>query len=223
LLCHASGEHLTSTMLLLAKQKLCQQIWQNLSLVYYHHWYSRHRTNFEYHIHTYTHTHIHTFNGVFSRTTWVSRHQKGKQFWILLKQEMMGWQWHQRGHMQIICTTLQTDNHASTPPLNFLQAGCSSWRPTNSVKALKAVEYHMSWLITYQCVIDVVIWVTEVTSIIVITHIRISILAIHVRTTTVSLPSLKERSYHSPYLISSDLISTDFISSEWSGSECTVK
>jgi len=25
----------------------------------------------------------------FSRTTWVSRHQKGKPFWILLEQEMM--------------------------------------------------------------------------------------------------------------------------------------
>jgi len=35
-----------------------------------------------------------------------------------------------------ICTSLQTDNHASTPPLSFLQAGCSSCRPTNSVKAL---------------------------------------------------------------------------------------
>jgi len=30
------------------------------------------------------------FNGPFSRTTWVSRHQKDKPFWILLKQEMMG-------------------------------------------------------------------------------------------------------------------------------------
>ena len=30
------------------------------------------------------------FNGLFSRTTWVSQHQKGKPFWILLKQEMMG-------------------------------------------------------------------------------------------------------------------------------------
>jgi len=37
-----------------------------------------------------------------------------------------------------VCTSLQTDNHASTPPLNFLQAGCPSYRPTNSVKALKA-------------------------------------------------------------------------------------
>jgi len=37
-----------------------------------------------------------------------------------------------------VCTSLQTDNHASTPPLSFLQAGCPSCRPTNSVKALKA-------------------------------------------------------------------------------------
>jgi len=49
----------------------------------------------------------------FSRTSWVRRHQKGKLFWILLHQEIMGWQWHQLDHMQIICTLLQTDNHAS--------------------------------------------------------------------------------------------------------------
>jgi len=39
-----------------------------------------------------------------------------------------------------VCTSLQTDNHASTPPLSFLQAGCPSCCPTNSVKALKAQE-----------------------------------------------------------------------------------
>jgi len=49
------------------------------------------------------------------------------------------WQWHQLGHMQV-CTSLQTDNHASTPPLSFLQAGCPSCRPTNCVKALKAFQ-----------------------------------------------------------------------------------
>jgi len=37
-----------------------------------------------------------------------------------------------------VCTSPQTDNHASTPPLSFLQAGCPSCRPTNSAKALKA-------------------------------------------------------------------------------------
>jgi len=47
------------------------------------------------------------------------------------------WQWHQLGHMQV-CTSLQADNHARSPLLSFLQAGCPSCRPTNSVKALKA-------------------------------------------------------------------------------------
>ena len=45
-------------------------------------------------------------------------HQKGKPFWILLKEKMMGWQWHQLDHMQTH-TTHQTDNHASTSSLNF--------------------------------------------------------------------------------------------------------
>jgi len=75
----------------------------------------------------------------FSRTTWVSRHQKGKPFWILLEQQMMAWQWHQLDHMQNICTSLQTDNHASTSPVSLLQAGCPSCCPTNRVKALRAI------------------------------------------------------------------------------------
>jgi len=37
-----------------------------------------------------------------------------------------------------VCTLFQADNHASTPPLSFLQAGCPSCRLTNNVKALKA-------------------------------------------------------------------------------------
>ena len=77
------------------------------------------------------------FNGLFSRTTWVSRYQKGKTNLDFTGARDGEWQWHQLGHMQI-CTSLQTDNHASTPPLCFLQAGCPSCRPTNSVKALKA-------------------------------------------------------------------------------------
>jgi len=58
---------------------------------------------------------LHRFNGPFSRTTWVSQHQKGKTFWILLEQEMMGWQWHQLDHMEIICTSLQTDTMPASP------------------------------------------------------------------------------------------------------------
>ena len=38
------------------------------------------------------------------------------------------WQWHQLGHMQV-CTSLQTDNHASTPPLSFetVSGSGTSW------------------------------------------------------------------------------------------------
>ena len=46
----------------------------------------------------------------------------------------MRWQWHQLYHMQIICTSIHTHNHAIS---QFLQAGCFSWRPTNSVKTLR--------------------------------------------------------------------------------------
>jgi len=60
---------------------------------------------------------LHPFNGLSSRTTSVSLYQKGKPFWILLEQEMMGCQWHQLDYMQIICNSPQTDNHASTSPL----------------------------------------------------------------------------------------------------------
>jgi len=42
-----------------------------------------------------------------------------KPVWILMKQDMVGWQWHQLDHMEIICTPLQTDNHVSTSSLNF--------------------------------------------------------------------------------------------------------
>jgi len=31
----------------------------------------------------------------------------------------MWWQWHQLDQMQIICTSLQTDNHTSISPLSF--------------------------------------------------------------------------------------------------------
>jgi len=69
-------------------------------------------------------------------------HQKqegGEIFWntAYSKKWDREWHWHQLGHMQV-CTLLHTDNHASTPPLNFLQAGCPSCHPINSVKALKA-------------------------------------------------------------------------------------
>ena len=66
----------------------------------------------------------------------MSRYQKGKTSLDFTEARDSEWQWHQLGHMQV-CTLLETDNHASTPSLTFLQAGCPSCRPTNSIKALK--------------------------------------------------------------------------------------
>jgi len=58
------------------------------------------------------------FNGLFSRKTWVSRYQKGKTNLDFTEARDSEWQWHQLGYMQV-CTLLQTDNHANTPPLVF--------------------------------------------------------------------------------------------------------
>ena len=71
-------------------------------------------------IHTHTHTHTHPFNGILSGTTQVSRYQKGKTNlnFTEARDSEWQWQWHQLDHMQV-CTSLQTDNHASTPPLSF--------------------------------------------------------------------------------------------------------
>jgi len=67
----------------------------------------------------------------------VSWYQKGKTDLDFTEARDSEWQWHQLGHMQV-GTSLQADNHASTPSLSFLQAGFPSCRPTNSIKALKA-------------------------------------------------------------------------------------
>ena len=61
-----------------------------------------------------THTHTHTFNGPLSGTTQVSRYEKGKTNLDFTETRDSEWQWHQLSHMQV-CTSLQTDNHASTP------------------------------------------------------------------------------------------------------------
>jgi len=75
----------------------------------------------------------------------VSQYQKGKTNLDFTEARDSEWQWHQLGHMQV-CTSLQTDNHARTSLLSFSQAGCSSCRPTNSVKALKAFEKSLKML-----------------------------------------------------------------------------
>ena len=78
-------------------------------------------------------THTHPFNGPFSGTTQVSRYQKGKTNLDFTGARDSEWQWHKLGHMQV-CTSLQTDNHASTPPLCFYRPDALPVSVRNSVQ-----------------------------------------------------------------------------------------
>ena len=80
------------------------------------------------------------FNGLFSRTTCVSRYQKGKTNLDFTRARDSEWQWHQLGHMQV-CTSLQTDNHTNTPPLVFYrQDALPAAQPTASIRLMKLMQ-----------------------------------------------------------------------------------
>ena len=68
------------------------------------------------------HTHTHPFNGPFSGTTQVSRYQKGKPIWILLKQETVSGS----GISWALCKSAPRSRQITTPAPHrsvFLQAG----------------------------------------------------------------------------------------------------
>ena len=62
-----------------------------------------------------THTRLTAF---VSGTTLVSRYKKGKTNLDVTEARDSEWQWYQLDYMQV-CTSLQTDNHASTSPVSF--------------------------------------------------------------------------------------------------------
>jgi len=72
----------------------------------------------------------------------MSQYQKGKTNLDFTEARDSEWQWHQLGRMKV-CTSLQTDNHASTPPLSFFTDQMPFPPTTNSVKALKADRLHI--------------------------------------------------------------------------------
>jgi len=57
------------------------------------------------------------------------------------------WEWHQLGHMQV-CTLLQTDDHANTPPLSFLQARYLSCRPCQKNSSIHTAVWIELQLVT---------------------------------------------------------------------------
>ena len=102
-----------------------------------------------------THTHTHPFNGPLSGTTRVSQYQKGETNLDFTEARDSEWQWHQLGHMQV-CTSLQTDNHTSTPPLSFFtgrmpflppnqQCQSKHWRRMTNSTSLAIVIWIWRW------------------------------------------------------------------------------
>ena len=82
------------------------------------------------------HVHTHTRLTALFRDYQVSWYQKGKTNLDFTDARDSEWQWHQLGRMQVAPRSRQTTTpvpHRSS----FLQAGCPSCRPANSVKALK--------------------------------------------------------------------------------------
>jgi len=102
------------------------------------------KQTFTTHTHTrqsvHLHTHTHPFTGPLSGTTPVSRYQKGKTIWILLEHETVSGS----GIRRATCKSAARSRQMTTPAPHcsvFLQPGCPSCRPTNSVKALKATKH----------------------------------------------------------------------------------
>ena len=103
-----------------------------------------------------THTHTHPFNSPFPGLPGWAGTRKVKPTWILLKQETVSGS----GISWAVCKSAPRSRQITTPAPHhsvFLQDGCPSCRPTNSVKALKApstegtvwVPYVIiKWLIT---------------------------------------------------------------------------
>jgi len=80
---------------------------------------SRLSTHARTHARTHTHTHTHTrLTDLYPGLPGWAGTSVCKTSLDFTEARDIEWQWHQLGHMQV-CTSLQTDNHASTSPLSF--------------------------------------------------------------------------------------------------------
>ena len=93
------------------------------------------------HTHTHIHTHTHPFNDPFSGPTQVSRYQKGKANLDFTEARDCDWQWHPLGHMQV-CTYLQSDNHASNPPISFFTGRMPFLPPNQQRQSTEGTKQH---------------------------------------------------------------------------------
>jgi len=77
----------------------------------------------------------------------VGRYQKGKTNLDFTKARDSEWQWHQLGHMQV-CTSLQTDNRASTLPLSFFTGRMPFLPPNQQRQSTEGFNFYygFNWL-----------------------------------------------------------------------------
>jgi len=63
-----------------------------------------------------------------------------KPVWILMKQEIMWWQWHELDHTQIFAPHFRQITISIPHDTILLQVGCSSCCPTDSVKSAEGIS-----------------------------------------------------------------------------------
>jgi len=96
--------------------------------------------------HARTHTHNRLITALCPGLPGTAGTRNVKPIWISLKQETVSGS----GISWAICKSAPRSRQTTTPPLSFLQAGCPSCHPTNSVKALKApLSTYQSILLCY--------------------------------------------------------------------------
>ena len=86
----------------------------------------------------------------------MSRYQKGKTNLDFTEARDSEWQWHQLEHMQV-CTSLQTDNHARTPPLSFFTGRMPFLSPNQQRQSTEGIKdkplnnkiYHLFFLLSF--------------------------------------------------------------------------
>jgi len=94
------------------------------------------------------HTHTHPFNGPFSGTTHLSRYQKGKPIWILLKQETVSG----NGISWAICKSAPCSRQITTPAPHhsvFYRPDALPAAPPTASKHWKQSKHWSQWSKVY--------------------------------------------------------------------------
>ena len=75
----------------------------------------------------------------------MSWYQKGKTNLDFTEARNSEWHWHQLGHMHV-CTSIQTDNRASTPPLSFFTGRMPFLPPNQQRQSTEGIHVQLNVL-----------------------------------------------------------------------------